>query len=270
MKTPFSKEFDYYGKRMRPFYNLWGFAISDDGKTVLRYYEKDFDGSILAKRPPKRLTIQYDGEGRAYVSTRDHGEIMVDLLVAKCFCVRCPRPYKDYELVHKDGNLANCHYLNLTWQKKVTADSQITIHTATDSIRLQNGLTVHKDGTIEDNGVNLPLEISQYDPDTNLFWSIEPKISYYRSNRWGKVEKKSDQLDALMARAGYIEGEFNSFPNPRILHKDGDWLNHESSNLEWCDASDQRYLDYSKKRTEDMNTWNKNNNKDFPDCFLRT
>lgn len=267
MRQVFQKEFNYYGKRMRPYFRVRGLAVSEDGKTVLRQYDKDFGSSIISARSSARLTVQTDENGIAYVNTKDHGKLMVAGMVAVCFCPPCPHPCNEYELVHKDGNLSNCHYLNLEWKSKSTVP-KVTLHTTDKSIKLSNGLIVHNDGIIYDKKQKLKQEISQYDSDTNLFWSIGPRVTYYRKNRWGREERQRATLDELMAAAGYVAGERYQFQNPVILHIDKNWLNVNTSNLEWCDASDQRYVDYRKKRIEDMNTWNKANNKDFPDCYL--
>ena len=266
MIKPFEKEFLYYGKRMRPYYKVWGIAVSEDGKTVLRHYEKDFGSSILPQRPAKRLSVQTDKNGECYVNTQDKGRLYVAVMVAACFCPPCPAPQQDYELCHKDGNQSNCHYKNLEWRKK-TPIPKVTIHTTAQSVKLSNGLTVHRNGTVYDKKQKLPLENSIYDPDTDLFWSIQPKVSYYRPNKWKKEERLKAIMDDLMAAAGYVAEEKYQFQNPVILHLDGNWLNFDSSNLEWCDASDPRYTNYVKKLADDMKAWNIANNKDFPNCY---
>ena len=266
MRNPFQKEFDYYGKRMRPFYKLWGFAVSEDGRTILRYYKNDFGSDIIAKRPPTRLTVKTDTTGELYVRTQDHGKLPIDVMVAAAFCLPCPSPSILFELIHKDGNLSNCHYTNLEWRKKTPAP-KVTIHSTAKSVKLPNGLTVHRDGTVSDKNQKIPMEISIYDPDTDLLWAIQPRVSYYRPNRWKREERQRAALDGLMAASGYVAGERYQFSNPVILHIDQNWLNFDSSNLEWCDASDQRYIDYVKKQAEDMRAWNITNNRDFPDCY---
>lgn len=266
MIQPFSKEFQYYGKRMRPYYRVWGIAVSEDGKTVIRHYEKDFGSSILPQRPAKRLTIQTDKAGNCYVSTLDNGRLYVAVMVAACFCPPCPAPQQEYELCHKDGNLSNCHYINLEWRKKAPTP-KVTIHTTANKIKLANGLTIHKNGSVYDKKDKLTMSISHFDSDTGLEWSHTPKVTYYRPNKWKRMDRQTALMDNLMATAGYVEGEKQDFANPRILHKDYDWLNFDSSNLEWCDASDQRYLNYVKKQAEDMKAWNIANNQDFPDCY---
>ncbi len=261
------REFQYYGKRMRPYYKVRGLSVSEDGKTVLRSYDKDQSSSGLSKRPPKRLTVQTDKDGNSFVATRDYGKLMVDVMVATCYCPPCPHPQSDYELVHKDGNPSNCHFQNLEWRKKQMA-SQTTPHTTANSKKIANGLTIHKDGTVYDGREKLSLSISHYDPDIDLELSHEPKIEYFRQNRWNQRERKKEDMDNLMSQAGYVDGERADYKNPRVLHKDEDWLNFKSDNLEWCDKDDPHYQKYLTKKIADMNQWNQDNNKDFPDIFL--
>ena len=266
MIQPFQKEFQYYGKRMRPYYRVWGIAVSEDGKTVLRHYESDFGSGITTKRPPAKLKVQTDKDGRCFVRTQDHGKIMIDIMVAAAFCPPCPSPTIQYELVHKDGDLSNCHYKNLEWQK-IQPVVQVTPHTTAKSIKLTNGLRIHKDGSVYDGKQKLNYQTSIYDRDTDLFWSIKPQVRFSRQNQWGRIVDKTASIDSLMAAAGYVRGDKNQFTNPQILHKDNDWLNFDSSNLEWCDTSDPRYINYAQKQSEDMKAWNIANNKDFPDCY---
>ena len=68
-----------------------------------------------------------------------------------------------------------------------------------------------------------------------------------------------------MAKAGYVDGNKLQFKNPVILHKDGDYKNCASDNLEWCDSSDQRYIDYYNQMADTINALGRNRNKDWPD-----
>ena len=57
-------------------------------------------------------------------------------------------------------------------------------------------------------------------------------------------------MDDLMAIAGYVSGERYSLGNPRVLHKDYNPTNFDSSNLEWVESTDARYIEYQKKVEE--------------------
>lgn len=130
---------------------------------------------------------------------------------------------------------------------------------------MRNGLCVHKDGKIFDGGQELSHENSLYDSDTDLFRAIETVVTYDSRNNWGTNVRRRTPVDALMSAAGCVAGDRYQLQDPVILHLDENWLNFDSSNLEWCEKSDPRYISYIKKRKEDMNSWNKANNKDFPD-----
>jgi hypothetical protein len=51
-----------------------------------------------------------------------------------------------------------------------------------------------------------------------------------------------------MSRAGYVQGDINSLKSPRILHKDGDYKNFKSANLEWVEKTDPRFISYLVKK----------------------
>ena len=68
-----------------------------------------------------------------------------------------------------------------------------------------------------------------------------------------------------MAAAGYVDGNKLQFKNPVILHKDGDYMNCKSSNLEWCEKTDPRYIDYYNKMADTMNALGRERNKYWPE-----
>lgn len=53
-------------------------------------------------------------------------------------------------------------------------------------------------------------------------------------------------MDDLMDAAGYVNGEKFSLKSPVILHKDYNPTNFDSSNLEWVESTDTRYIEYQK------------------------
>lgn len=55
-------------------------------------------------------------------------------------------------------------------------------------------------------------------------------------------------VDEIMAAAGYVQGDDAVLKKPVILHRDMDYKNCASDNLEWVEETDSRYLDYRKKR----------------------
>ena len=71
--------------------------------------------------------------------------------------------------------------------------------------------------------------------------------------QWKRYEWKRIDVDRLMEIAGYVNGNKEQFKDPAILHKDNDWLNFSSDNLEWTDRSDPRYREYHNRKVDDMN-----------------
>ena len=51
-----------------------------------------------------------------------------------------------------------------------------------------------------------------------------------------------------MEAAGYVQGDDAVLKDPVILHRDGDYKNFSSDNLEWTEKTDPRYADYCTKR----------------------
>ena len=59
-------------------------------------------------------------------------------------------------------------------------------------------------------------------------------------------------MDNLMAEAEFVEGDKSMLRRPKVLHKDQNYLNFNSSNLKWVEEDSQEYQDYMKKKREDM------------------
>lgn len=84
-------------------------------------------------------------------------------------------------------------------------------------------------------------------PDLDwTFFYREPWITYNQKNRYGGYS--SDRIDAIKLFADFdlIQGSKENFNNPVVLHLDYNYLNFKPENLEWCDASDQRYINFQK------------------------
>ena len=80
-----------------------------------------------------------------------------------------PNDGKKYELIHKDGNIGNCHAFNLEWK-------EVRKYFPTDTKRtLDNGLVVEVNGNIYDNGKKLHQQNSLYDGDMQREWLLSLK-----------------------------------------------------------------------------------------------
>ena len=123
-----------------------------------------------------------------------------------------------------------------------------------EEMKLNNGLTVTKSGKVYKGKSVCEVGNCIGDGDLDMRVPIEPFVEYEVHHRqWKRYEWKRIDVDRLMEIAGYVNGNKEQFGNPVILHKDNDWLNFNSENLEWTDRSDPRYREYHNRKVDDMN-----------------
>lgn len=122
-----------------------------------------------------------------------------------------------------------------------------------DKVKLDYGLEVRRNGTIYQNGKELTVGTAIGDRDIDMVVPIEPFVEYERKNSWGRYEWEKIDVDKLMDIAGYVNGNKERFEHPVILHRDNDWLNFDSGNLEWTDINDPRYKEYYNKTIDEKN-----------------
>lgn len=224
--------------------------VSEDGLFVEKEFIDHEDGNKLKTYNPK---IHVDGKGLRYIENKKAGKVYIQDLVADSFCAPKPNDGNYYVLVHKDGNLQNDNYKNLEWRLATSAYPATTAKTV-DKVKLTDGLEIGKDGKVYQDGKKLAVGNSISDPDLDMIVPIEPYVEYERRNeRWKRTERKRIKVDDLMDIAGYVDGNKNRFKDPVILHKDNDWLNFDSDNLEWTDRSDPRYKKYHNRKVDEMN-----------------
>lgn len=232
--------------------SLW---ISSDG-TVAAYVVKNKDTFIRPDRinhPP----IKTWPDGRKYVTNRFKIDFSVSKLVADCWCPKCPNDGKRYMLSHKDGNLGNNNCTNLEWlpyKYKHTTDKKTVV------VCYGVGLTVYKDGRIMEGRKPISITDSVGDSDLDLIRAIVPQAI---------ISNKHVSPDEIMKIAGYIQGDDADLINPVILHIDEDCTNFASSNLEFCENTDPRYISYQQKRNEYLNKRDEelNPNTKIPECL---
>ena len=223
--------------------------ISEDGLFVEKEFIDKQDGNKLKTYNPK---IKVDEKGLRYIDNKNLGRVYIQDLVADCFCAPKPDDGNYYVLVHKDGNLQNDHYKNLEWRLATTVYPQTTAKTA-GYVKLDYGLEVRRNGTISQNGKELTVGTAIGDRDIDMIVPIEPFVEYERKNSWGRYERKSISVDKLMDIARYVNENKGRFEHPVILHRDNDWLNFDSDNLEWTDYNDPRYKEYYNRTVDEKN-----------------
>lgn len=227
-------------------YNVW---VNEKGDYAYREYN---DPSWNCP-----LIIHTRPDGSKFLNTKSHGDIPLDETVAICF-KPMPNDGKKYELIHKDGNIGNCHAFNLEWK-------EVRKYFPTDTKRtLDNGLIVEVNGNIYDNGKKLHQQNSLYDGDMQREVAIEPKVRYRRKNRWRNYDDKSADVDDLMAAAEFVDGDRSTMQKPKVLHKNMNYLDFHADNLEWVEESSPEYQEYMKKKREDMDKLTKELNRNNP------
>lgn len=219
-----AKEKVIKGKRCRYYFDgyIW---ISDDGTVVaIKFNTESW----------KYLEIKTDGHEEKYVNT-GYKIIYVKKAVFTCFC-HCDDHNKT-QIWYKDGNPANLHYKNL-----IAREPQ-TFHTTAPTFELRNGLTITKEGKVFYRRKEEYISDCIGDADTDSLRCVAPYISNPEGR--GKL-----WMDDLMAESGYVNGEKYGLSSPVILHKDYNPTNFDSSNLEYVEATDPRYIEYKKKKDE--------------------
>ena len=218
------------GRRCRWFFDgrIW---ISDDGTVAFVPDKKSKSGK-------KNIKIKTDVNGEKYIEHPYGYDVSVAKAVITCFCPP-PADGKKYTISHKDGNVSNCYYKNLEWVQY----HYIHATSASVVVRVKGlNLTVNRDGSIEMNGKKMTVWDSFYDSDQDLevcsscpFVAVPQKNSIYRAKIF---------IDDLMKEAGYVQGDDANLTSPVILHKDNDYMNCDSDNLEWVESTDKRYCDF--------------------------
>lgn len=226
--------------------------ITEDGKYVEVRYIDSKTGQEKSFSPE----IRTDLSGRRYIKGLKHTIHYCDEMVAVCFL---PKPLSGQVLVHKDGNIANDHRKNLTWETPVAIPSTprtviypVSTGSTLDQVTLPNGLTVTKGGKVYENGQILEVREYKFNPYTGMKYGCPPYVVYHSDGGSGKKEKALN-VDNLMSQANFIKGDRNSLQSPVILHKDNDPMNFDSDNLEWVEQSDPRYVTYKSIKQNGMN-----------------
>ena len=235
-----------------------GTKITEDGM----YVEKEYmENGILKKFNPK---VEIGNNGLRRIYNKKLGYLYIQDIVMDCFGSPKPADGQDWIIAHLDGNMQNDHYKNLGW--KLRKDAYPYIPAKTDKqVKLAHGIIVHIDGRIYQKGKKCHITDDLYDSDMDLFVPMPPYIRYEYKNHWKKTETAKLDVEDAMAAAGYVDGNKLQFKNPVILHKDGDYMNCSSNNLEWCDASDPLYIDYYNKMADTMNALGRKRNKYWPE-----
>lgn len=262
-----AKKKKYYKREfLREHYETKTF-ISNDGLHVERdYYDKE-SNQLKTYQP----TICEDKYGRRYIYLKNYGELKIAELVISCYCAPKPKDGKVYEIEHIDGDLSNDHRNNLRWveatpdyiaQKSVLLDNILFSRKMERYKSLK--IKVLKDGTILQGKTILQPHYHFYDSDLDwhYHWS-HSKVYYTYQNSYGRREEGSIYTDNLMDDFGFVSGDKTQFVKPVVLHINNDFLDFSPGNLEWCDATDPRYILYHQITQERCMNEDRQTNRKF-------
>ena len=247
-----AKEKIINGRLYRNYNGIW---VTADGK----YVAVDITRKVGFSEIPstKHAKVHTDKNGEKYVRRKIRSKfcnIYIKNAVYACFCPPVPNNSKEYVVYYKDGNKNNLNYTNLDIKEVV----KVTTFTKANKVKLNNGLTVTKDGRIFKGKQEVHISDCIGDSDTDLMRCIRPHVSDPKK-MFGRLF-----MDDLMDAAGYVAGEKHDLNNPVILHKDNDPMNFRSDNLEYVEATDTRYIDYQEKVKEWMHQRNVELNQGKP------
>lgn len=222
-----------------------GVYISNDGEHAERdYFEKNTNNTKVHV-----YTIYRDESGRSYIKTVKDGKLYLDILVLTCYRGQEPKDGKTYFPFHKDGDMKNSYVSNLEWREETPESLAEQAIIEMKAWYKNRKITANKKGLIKQGSKNLPFVDYIYDSD--LDWTYHyphPWVRYEEKNRWGGYATQKIDADKVFEDLGLVNGDKSKFPHPVILHCNNDYMDYSFGNLEWCDASDQRYKDFDKIR----------------------
>lgn len=219
--------------------------VSNDGQ----HAERDIKRKATGKDDVLVYEIHREECGRAYIQDSFKGKLYLDTLVLTCYRGREPQDGKTYFPYHKDGDMKNSAVSNLEWREETPDTIAAYKKLEREAWYKNRKIVANKKGVIKQGTHDLPLCHSVYDSDLDwTYHKTEPWVVYEEKNRWGKIERHQISADKVFEDLGVVNGIKSKFATPVILHLNNDYLDYRSKNLEWCDAYDQRYLEFAKIR----------------------
>lgn len=234
--------------------------ISNDGL----HAERDYFDPKIGRNRVQKLTMWLDSaQDRLYILVSGKGKFYVDEMVLSCYRGTM-KDGKKYMVHHKDGDMRNSNLNNLEWMEETPENLQkrqaiITASIAASAIKdaaakkqakmnlyKRNKINVNKNAQITQDGQVVSLEDYFYDPDLDWTFHIvntRVRLRFYIA-KWKRYEDDRINVDEIMEDFGKIAGNKADFAKPVVLYKNHDYLDTTPGNMEWCDESDQRYIDF--------------------------
>lgn len=187
--------------------------------------------------------------GRAFIVDKYKGNLYLDELVLTCYRGNPPKTGKKYFPYHKNGDMSDSNASNLEWKEETAATIGAYRKLEREAWCKNCKIMVLQDGTIMQDGQVLN-KIGQID-DADMGWIYHKPyhwIKYRIKNHWENYDDKSINVDEIFDDLGFIDDYRSEFSNPVILHRNNNYEDYSMGNLEWCDASDDRYKTFDKIR----------------------
>jgi hypothetical protein len=218
-----------------------GIYVSIDGL----HAERDTKNSGVYEYP-----IYREESGRAYIFDKYlESKYYLDELVLTCFRGLPPKDGKTYYPYHTDGDMKNSNISNLKWCEETPTSIASYMKLEKEAWYKNRKIKATLKGQIKQGAKELPLIDFIYDPDIDWTHHCPPPwVRYEEKNRWGRYESHSIDADKVFEDLGLVNGDKSQFATPVILHRNNDYMDYSHKNLEWCDAYDQRYIDFVKLR----------------------
>ena len=222
----------------RYYYAVPGLEVSRGGG-VRRTYD-DSRTPTGKSLYPKMLERQVDNEGNLFVEIRvpNRVDLRIDEMVTRCFL---SKPGQGQTLlIHKDMDKEHCWAGNLEWDTPEQYEKHYNLRPV-DGFRLLKGnLYVSPKGEVKVNGVVLNVCDFFSDPDMGRLAAVNPFVEINRERLF---------IDKLVADAFLPQP---SSQQAYLLHKDGDYKNCSSDNLDWVEYSNPEYQEYQEQRNSDI------------------
>ena len=221
--------------------HIW---ITSDGRHYSVSYIDKSTGRKKLYAPKVIKGINYD-----YLELKGGRIIRIDQVVIETYKNKAPKD-SVYVINHIDGNWHNHNINNLEWIE-LTPDIEIQMFRRHDENREKTeweesyeryGVSVRKDGKIKQYSKSLHIQDYRNKAHKRLKYTEDAYVSI-QLILGGYNECK---VDDIMYYFGFVAGNKMQFNDPVILHKNNDYMDFTPGNLEWCEKTDQRYIDYRK------------------------
>lgn len=233
--------------------------VSNDGEHIERDYVNP--DTLKSKVQTLDMWIERDTD-RFFVKVSGKGHFYVDEMVLSCY-KGTMKDGKKYLVHHKDGDMRNSHINNLEWREETPEYVQERAKIIEASVKAsaikeaaaskkalmdwyrKNKVDINEHGEITQRGNVLYPYDYIYDSDMDwTYHNTSPRVSVSFTNSWGRGEIERIEVEKIMFDFGKIVGNPDDFENPVVLYQNFDYLDTTPGNLVWCDASDQRYIDF--------------------------